>query len=204
MTADTEGLVTELARRGVVAVARERDTRRAMEMAEALAAAGINAIEVTFTVPDAPTVIAALAERRDLFIAAGTVLEERQAAAAIEAGARCLVSPVRPPFLLEVAREAGVLAMPGAATPQEIWESARAGAPVVKVFPAGPLGGPAYLRQIRAPLPELRLMPSGGVCVETVGAYRKVGAVAVSLGGALTREPAELGPRCREAWQATT
>jgi 2-dehydro-3-deoxyphosphogluconate aldolase/(4S)-4-hydroxy-2-oxoglutarate aldolase len=152
-----------------------------------LAAGGLTTIEVTFSVPDAADVIARLSGRPELVIGAGTVTTPAQAEAAIAAGARFLVSPVSPPWLVPLSHEAGVLAVPGCATPTEIWAALAAGAHVVKVFPAARLGGPAYLRDLTAPLPGLRVMPSGGITVSDVADYRQAGAWCVGLGGELSR-----------------
>jgi 2-dehydro-3-deoxyphosphogluconate aldolase / (4S)-4-hydroxy-2-oxoglutarate aldolase len=179
---------------GVVAVVRADDPEDAIAAVDDLVSGGLTVIEVTFSVPDAASVISELTRRGDVIVGAGTVMQEHQAVAALEAGARFLVSPVCPVFLIPAAREADAVAVPGTATPTELRKAVSAGAHVVKVFPAATLGGPAYLKQVLAPLPDIRLMPSGGIGVGDVSDYRRAGAWCVGLGGQLVgAEPG--GPR---------
>jgi 2-dehydro-3-deoxyphosphogluconate aldolase/(4S)-4-hydroxy-2-oxoglutarate aldolase len=125
-------------------------------------------------------------------LGAGTVLTPEQADAAVDAGATYLVSPVVDLEVIEAARRRGVAALPGALTPTEILRAWRAGAAAVKLFPAS-LGGPGYLRAVKAPLPEVPLVPTGGVGLEEIGGYLRAGALAVGLGGPLVGDAGEGG-----------
>jgi 2-dehydro-3-deoxyphosphogluconate aldolase/(4S)-4-hydroxy-2-oxoglutarate aldolase len=157
---------------------------------EALAKGGVRAIEVTLTTPGA---LEALAEHRatasDLVLGAGTVLDVMSARMAIAAGARFVVSPVFDRALVEMCHRYDVPAMPGAYTPTEILTAREAGADLIKLFPAGGLG-PGYLRDLRGPMPGLRLVPTGGVTVENAAAFLQAGAVAVGVGGDLIERAA--------------
>ena len=186
---------------GVAAVVRTSDPTEALVTSRSLIRAGIGVIEVTFTVPDAPEVIRELSSEGHAMIGAGTVTTPEQFDAAIAAGARFVVAPVHPSFLIAAAREANVLAVPGCATPNEIWVAILAGALAVKVFPISRLGGPSYLRDLAGPLPDLHLMPSGGIGIEDVGAYRSAGAWCVAVGGPLSGHMSE-ADRQRRAQRA--
>src|SRR5207237_128558 len=147
--------------------------------ARALAAGGVGAVEVTLTTPGAIDTIADLAADAGLagcVIGAGTVLDESAARYVIDAGARFVVSPTLNPAVIRACRDRGVPCMPGALTPTELLEGWRVGAAVMKLFPASAVG-PGYLRDVLAPLPFLRLVPSGGVSLENAGEAN----VAVSL-----------------------
>ncbi len=171
---------------GVIAVARLPAAAGLRAAARALAAGGVGAVEITLTTPGAIEAIGELASDRDLacVVGAGTVLDESAACEVIDAGARFVVSPTLTPAVIRVCRDRDIPCMPGAFTPTEIVEAWRAGAPLVKLFPAAPVG-PGYLRDLLAPLPFLRLVPSGGVSLENVGDWIRAGAVAVSVGSAL-------------------
>ena len=171
---------------GVVAVVRLSSSAPAFAVADALRDGGVRAIEVTLTTPRALETIAALtkAHGSDLLIGAGSVLDADAAQRAIDAGATFLVSPVFRRDVLTVAHKHDVPAMPGAFTPNEILVAHEAGADVVKVFPADTLGS-AFIRSVLAPMPFLRLMPTGGVTPENVGEWFTAGVVAVGLGSAL-------------------
>lgn len=179
-------IVDDLLARGAVAVVRLPDAARAAAVADALAAGGVTAIEMTFTTAGALEAIAAMrrATGDALLVGAGTVLDPETARRAIEAGASYVVSPVFRVGVVAEAHRHGVPAMPGAYTPTEILTAHEAGADVVKVFPADSLG-PSYIRGVRAAMPFLRLMPTGGVTPENVGEWLAAGAAAVGLGSAL-------------------
>ncbi|HYE59000.1 MAG TPA: bifunctional 4-hydroxy-2-oxoglutarate aldolase/2-dehydro-3-deoxy-phosphogluconate aldolase [Rhodothermales bacterium] len=168
---------------GAVAVVRLSDGAALGRTVEALVAGGVRAIEVTMTVPGAVEHIRALARdaEGDVLVGAGTVLDPDTAQAVIDAGARFVVSPAFDAEVVARCHAAEVAALPGAYTPTEILRAWTAGADVVKVFPATALG-PRYLRDVRGPLPDVRLMPTGGVTVENVGEWIAAGAVAVGLG----------------------
>ncbi|HSP90382.1 MAG TPA: bifunctional 4-hydroxy-2-oxoglutarate aldolase/2-dehydro-3-deoxy-phosphogluconate aldolase [Vicinamibacterales bacterium] len=171
---------------GVVAVIRLQDGSRLRAVVEALAQGGITALEVTMTVPRAIELIGEIAPTLPpgFLIGAGTVVDAETARAAVAAGARFIVGPVFRPAVIEAAHAAGAAAMPGCFSPTEILAAWDSGADVVKVFPATALG-PAYFKDLRGPLPQVKLMPTGGVSLENAGEWIKAGAVAIGVGGAL-------------------
>jgi 2-dehydro-3-deoxyphosphogluconate aldolase / (4S)-4-hydroxy-2-oxoglutarate aldolase len=172
---------------GVIAVVRLPEASGLEVIARALAAGGVGAVEVTLTTAGAVGAIARLAaddELRGCIVGAGTVLDKRAARDVIKAGARFVVSPTLDPGVVRLCRDEDVVCMPGAFTPTEIVAAAHAGAPVVKLFPAS-IAGPGYLRDVLAPLPSLRIVPSGGVSLENVSEWIRAGAAAVSVGTAL-------------------
>jgi 2-dehydro-3-deoxyphosphogluconate aldolase/(4S)-4-hydroxy-2-oxoglutarate aldolase len=175
---------------GVVAIVRLDDLSAAVLLTQALLAGGITAIEFTLTnsaaletIREVKATVAELTDGRAV-IGAGTVLDAQAAKASVEAGAEFIVSPHTHLDTLAMCRKLGVPGMPGALTPTEIVTAWKAGASVVKVFPARAFG-PAYLKDIRGPLPNIKLMPTGGVNLENTGQYIKHGAVAVGIGGNL-------------------
>jgi 2-dehydro-3-deoxyphosphogluconate aldolase/(4S)-4-hydroxy-2-oxoglutarate aldolase len=167
----------------VVAVIRGDAIPDPAGLAAALAGAGIRCVEFTFTIPDVLAVISAAVEA-DAVVGAGTVLEADQARRAVEAGARFVVSPACVPELGPVCRELGVPLFLGAYTPTEIVAARRAGATAIKLFPAA-VGGPAYLKHVRGPLPDVPFVPSGGIDEQTASAYLEAGAIAVYAGSSL-------------------
>lgn len=171
---------------GVVPVLRAGEEEQALAVAEALIEGGIGVIEVTMTVPNAMEVIRKIAQDfPETVIGAGTVLDARTALTCIDQGAQFVVSPGTDEGTLEACRRSGIVAIPGALTPTEIVEAWNAGADLIKVFPASAVGGAAYLKSIRAPLPHVRLMPSGGVTLSTVREYLAAGAFALGAGSDL-------------------
>lgn len=183
---DRPALPIELTSSGVVAIARGRTTEHVAAAVEHLVAAGINCVELTLTMPGAVATMASLVENLGptACIGAGTVLTAAQARECIDAGARFLVAPSVVPEVVAVAREANVPCLPGALTPSEIVAAWQSGAAAVKLFPAS-LGGPGYLRDVRAPLPDIGLIPTGGVGIDDIGGYFAAGAIAVGLGNPL-------------------
>jgi 2-dehydro-3-deoxyphosphogluconate aldolase/(4S)-4-hydroxy-2-oxoglutarate aldolase len=171
---------------GVVAVVRLRSPAGLLQVAAAVEAGGVVAIEFTMTTPGAlDALAAATAAMGDrVVLGAGTVLDGATARAAIRAGARFLVAPTIAREMITAGRDGGVVVIPGAYTPTEILAAWELGADIVKVFPATGLG-PGFIRDVLAPLPEVLLMPSGGVDVSTVGAFVEAGAAAISVGGRL-------------------
>jgi 2-dehydro-3-deoxyphosphogluconate aldolase/(4S)-4-hydroxy-2-oxoglutarate aldolase len=167
------------------AVIRTDDARQAAAAGEACLRGGMRLLEVTLTVRDALEALRALAARADAVVGAGTVLDPRQVDRAVDAGARFVVSPHFDPEILAAARAAGVPCCQAGATSTEAVACQRAGADLVKVFPASAFGGPAYVRALLEPLPFLRLMPTGGVDDDNLRAYLDAGAAALGLGGAL-------------------
>ena len=171
---------------GIVAVVRSESGASLVKVVQALAEGGVGAAEVTFTVPDAIDVIRQV--RREvgdaIVLGAGTVLDPETARAALLAGAEYIVAPTLNLDVIRLCRRYDKVIMPGAFTPTEILAAWEAGADVVKVFPAD-VGGPAYLKAIRGPLPQIRLMPTGGVDLNTAEAFLKAGACCLGVGGAL-------------------
>jgi 2-dehydro-3-deoxyphosphogluconate aldolase/(4S)-4-hydroxy-2-oxoglutarate aldolase len=181
-----EAVVRTIQDLGVVAVIRMKDAAKARAVVDAIADGGVRAIEVTMTVPDAIGLIGKLAASlpSDILLGAGTVTDANTARAVIDAGARFVVGPVFRPELIAVCHERGVAIAPGCFSPTEILDAHDAGADIVKVFPATALG-PSYIKDVRAPLPQVKLMPTGGVTLDNAGAWIRAGAVAVGVGSAL-------------------
>jgi len=181
-----DGIVRQIADGGVVAVIRLQDGSKLRAVVNALARGGITALEVTMTVPRAIELIAEIAPSMPpgFLLGAGTVVDPDTARAAVKAGARYIVSPVFRPAVIEASHAAGAAAMPGCFSPTEILAAWDAGADVVKVFPATALG-PAYFKDLKGPMPQVRLMPTGGVSLENAAEWIRAGAVAVGVGGAL-------------------
>lgn len=173
--------------RGMVGIVRAGTPEAALQIAEACIAGGITALEVAFTTPDTLGVLRSLRERHghDVLLGAGTVLDAETARAAILAGAQFIISPGVNVETIALCRRYQVLAMPGAMTPTEIVTALQAGADIVKVFPAE-MFGPAYIKALRAPLPQAPLMPTGGVTVENLAEWFASGAVAVGIGSSLS------------------
>ncbi|MFM0802449.1 bifunctional 4-hydroxy-2-oxoglutarate aldolase/2-dehydro-3-deoxy-phosphogluconate aldolase [Streptococcus suis] len=170
------------------AVIRGKDEEDAKEIARHAILGGIRNIEITFSTPNAATVIKELQEEfsddSSVVIGAGTVMNLKLAQAAIDAGASFLVSPHFDKEIQDLAQEAEVLYFPGCATATEIVTASQAGCPIIKLFPGGVLG-PGFIKDIHGPVPQVDLMPSGGVSVENVADWKKAGACAVGVGSAL-------------------
>jgi len=171
---------------GVVAVIRMREPEKLGAVVAALAEGGVRALEVTMTVPRAIELIGQVAPTLPggFLLGAGTVLDAGTAHKAIVAGARFVVGPVFRPDVIDMCHRHGVPALPGCFTPTEIYMAWEAGADIVKVFPATALG-PGFFRDVRAPLPQVKLMPTGGVTIDNAGEWIRAGAVAVGVGSAL-------------------
>lgn len=179
-------VMTGIEQSGVVAVIRLRDGKRLRGVVDALIDGGVRAMEVTMTVPGAVGLIEQLA--RDLpegfILGAGTVLDPETARQVILAGAQFLVSPVLSLPTIELAHRYDVAIMPGCLTPTEILAGWQAGADAIKVFPATTFG-PGYIKDVKAPLPQVKLLPTGGVSLTNAGEWIKAGACAVGVGSAL-------------------
>jgi 2-dehydro-3-deoxyphosphogluconate aldolase/(4S)-4-hydroxy-2-oxoglutarate aldolase len=169
----------------LVAAIRASTPAAALASAKAVADGGISMLEITFTVPDAPSVMAELARRADVVVGAGTVLTRDEARAALDAGARFIIAPNLSKEVAEAALAAGVMYCPGAYTTNEILAARAAGAHLVKVYPVGVAGGPDYIRVIRDPLPDVPMLAAGGTNLDNTPAFLAAGCVAVGLGGAL-------------------
>jgi 2-dehydro-3-deoxyphosphogluconate aldolase/(4S)-4-hydroxy-2-oxoglutarate aldolase len=172
---------------GLVPVLRAPTAEDAFAIAEVLCKAGLKALEITLTVPGAVDVIGKLVKRfgKDLLVGAGTVMDAKAAAACIDAGACFIISPSSEMDVIAHCNQAGVAVLPGALTPTEIVKAWRAGADMVKVFPCSAVGGASYLKAIKAPLPHIELVPTGGVSLETAASFIKAGASALGVGGDL-------------------
>jgi 2-dehydro-3-deoxyphosphogluconate aldolase / (4S)-4-hydroxy-2-oxoglutarate aldolase len=171
---------------GVVAIIRIKDPGKVRAVVDALADGGVRALEVTMTVPNAVALIREIAPTLPdgFLLGAGTVTDAATACAVIDAGARFVVSPVFRCEVIRVCHERDVPSMPGCFSPTEILAAHDEGADIVKVFPATALG-PQFIKDVRAPLPQVKLMPTGGVTVDNVGDWIRAGAAAVGLGSAL-------------------
>lgn len=178
----------------VIAVIRAAGSRHLNAVLETLAGTGVRAMEITMTTPGAAEAIrwAAGGGLRGVAVGAGTVLDAVSARRAVDAGAGYLITPAVLPEVIEEGRRLGVPVLPGALTPTEIVQAWRQGAAMVKVFPAGAAGGPRYVRDVRAPLPQIPLVPTGGIGIEDVPGYLQAGARAVGMGSPL------LGDACAD------
>lgn len=171
---------------GVLPVIRASSKEEAIELVDAIAGGGVTTVEVTMTVPDAVEVVSKLAsERPDLLIGAGTVPDAKTARECIGAGAKFIVSPSTNFDTIAYCNEVDIVVMPGALTPTEVVNAWEAGADIVKVFPADAMGGAKYLRSLKAPLPHIKLIPTGGVNQNTAADLIRAGAEAVGVGADL-------------------
>jgi 2-dehydro-3-deoxyphosphogluconate aldolase/(4S)-4-hydroxy-2-oxoglutarate aldolase len=178
--------IQQIQQLGVVAVIRMKDAAKLRRVVDAIADGGVRAIEVTMTVPGAVDLIGMLARSlpAEILLGAGTVTDAATARAVIDAGARYVVSPVFRREMIAACHERDVAAAPGCFTPTEILDAHDAGADVIKIFPATALG-PQFIKDVRAPLPQVRLMPTGGVSLDNAGEWIRAGAIAVGVGSAL-------------------
>ncbi len=172
---------------GIVPVVRTTSAENALLSIEAIYGGGIRAAEITMTVPGALRALEKVADRfgDKIVLGAGTVLDPETARAAMLAGAEFFVTPsLKLPTIEMVGRYSKVM-MPGALTPTEVLTAWEAGADIVKIFPCGNVGGPRYIRALRAPFPHIEMIPTGGVNLETAGEFLKAGACAVAVGAEL-------------------
>jgi 2-dehydro-3-deoxyphosphogluconate aldolase/(4S)-4-hydroxy-2-oxoglutarate aldolase len=180
---------------GIVAVVRSPDSEQLVEAARALAEGGVSVVEITMSVPNALDVVRqvrqALGDR--VLLGAGTILDPETARAALLAGAEYIVAPTVNLDVIRLCRRYDKLVMPGALTPSEILTAWEAGADIVKVFPAEVVG-PAFFKALRGPLPQVRLMPTGGVDLTTAAAFLEAGACCLGVGGQLV-EPRAVAAR---------
>jgi 2-dehydro-3-deoxyphosphogluconate aldolase/(4S)-4-hydroxy-2-oxoglutarate aldolase len=172
---------------GMVPIVRVASAKLAIRAVEAVLAGGVSIFEITMTVPDAIGVIRSLAGRfgGKAIIGAGTVLTAEDARACIDAGAQFIVSPGLDLPTIEAAHARDVPIMPGALTPTEVITAWKAGADMVKIFPCSAMGGAKYLRALRGPLPQVKMLPTGGVSLATVHEYIAAGAAALGIGSEL-------------------
>lgn len=180
----------------IFAVVRGKSAEDALEISRYAIKGGIKNIEVTYTTPDASTVISKLKEefksQADVVIGAGTVMTTSIANEAIEAGADFLVSPHLDEAIQQLSLEKQVEYFPGCATTTEIVKAMNGGAKIIKLFPGGALG-PSFIKDIHGPIPAVDLMPSGGVSLENIAQWKKFGACAVGVGSALSAKVATEG-----------
>jgi 2-dehydro-3-deoxyphosphogluconate aldolase/(4S)-4-hydroxy-2-oxoglutarate aldolase len=185
----TAQVLERIGKEGVIAIVRATSEEEALSLALALADAGLGVVEVSYNTPGATRVLSQLRTLRpDVGVGAGTVLTAAQAQEAAQAGAQFLFSPVWDDEVDQVAWREGVWYIPGVFTAREVHLALQAGRKVLKVFPAATLG-PTGLKALLEPFPEVRAIPTGGLSLEDVQAYWRAGAMAVGLGGALTRAP---------------
>lgn len=193
-------IVSMMERRRIVAEVRTATAIQALGVVDALAAAGVNAIEVSLTIPGVNEILSHMATRRDVFVGAGAVLDARQAMLAISSGARFIASPILAPDLVPVCNDANVACVLGALTPTEIIAAQHAGAQMVKVFPAEALGGPMYIRSLLRQLTHVSLQVSGGFTAQNMGEYLALPVKTLALGTLLVPRPLVE----RGNWQAIT
>jgi 2-dehydro-3-deoxyphosphogluconate aldolase/(4S)-4-hydroxy-2-oxoglutarate aldolase len=171
---------------GIFPGIRVRSAEQALYAAETLYNAGIPVAEITMTVPGAIGVIRKLAQAfPEMVVGAGTVLDKDTAERCIDAGARFLTSTGLVAEVVDAARKANIVAIPGALTPTEVIAATRAGADFVKIFPAAPVGGDLYIRSLKVPLPQVKLIAAGGVNQQTATGYILAGAAAIGIGSEL-------------------
>ncbi len=183
--------LTRIHSTGIVAVIRAANGELLADVAEALLTGGIDVMEVTFTVPRATDVLQRVAERLGdrLLLGAGTVLDTETARMALLSGAEFIVSPTVNVEVIALCRRYGKLVMPGALTPTEVLTAWEAGADIVKIFPSD-LTGPGYLKALAGPLPQVRMMPTGGVNLQTAATFLRAGAFALGIGSSLVEPTA--------------
>jgi 2-dehydro-3-deoxyphosphogluconate aldolase/(4S)-4-hydroxy-2-oxoglutarate aldolase len=172
---------------GIVPVVRTSSAEGAMQAVEALYAGGVRAAEIAMTVPGALHALEKLADRfgGKLILGAGTVLDPETARACMLAGAEFFVTPSLRLSTIEMAKRYSKVICPGALTPTEVLTAWEAGADAVKIFPCGNVGGPKYIKALKGPFPQIEMIPTGGVNLETTGEFLKAGACAVAVGGEL-------------------
>ncbi|HXW92679.1 MAG TPA: bifunctional 4-hydroxy-2-oxoglutarate aldolase/2-dehydro-3-deoxy-phosphogluconate aldolase [Terriglobales bacterium] len=187
-----EDVTARIGEVGIVPVVRAASVTDAIRAVEGIASGGIPIVEITMTVPDAISVIHQVASffRGGLLVGAGTITTAEQAKLSIDAGAQFIVSPGLSLSVLSAAQACGVLAIPGALTPTELMHAQENGAKLVKIFPCQNVGGPKYLRALKAPFPRAALIPTGGVNASNAAEFIAAGAFALGVGGELVNRAA--------------
>ncbi len=177
---------------GVIPVVRVTSAQEAMDVSDAIKEGGISLIEITMSVQGAIDVIKELTKKYkdEIIMGAGTILDPETARAALLAGAQFIVTPTLNLDVIQLAHRYSAVVVPGAMTPTEILTAWNAGADMVKVFPAAQVGGPEYLKALKGPLPQVLLVPTGGVNLQNAGAFIKAGASAIGVGGELVDKKA--------------
>lgn len=170
----------------LVPVVRAKSAQQAIDLARAIAAGGVTVMEMTMTVPDPLVAIRTLVkENPELLIGAGTVIDPEMASACINEGAQFIVSPATNLDTIALCKRHSIACLPGALTPTEVLTAWNAGADVVKVFPASAMGGAKYIKSLKAPLPQINMIPTGGVSVATVAEFLDAGSFALGVGADL-------------------
>lgn len=181
-----EQIVEKLREIGLVPVLRAESEEQALGIASAIAAGGVTVLEITMTVPGAIRVMSRLTkERPDILIGAGTVLDAETARICMLEGAQFVVSPALNLKTIEMCHRYSIPVLPGALTPTEVVTAWQAGADVIKVFPASALGGAKYLKSLKAPLPQVEMIPTGGVSLATAKEFLEAGSFALGVGADL-------------------
>lgn len=182
-----ENAISKIHEIGIVPVIRAANLDEARRAVDAICTGGIPVIEITMTVPNAPAMIQELVKHygTNVLTGAGTVTTAKQAEICLDAGAQFLVSPGLSVPVLQTAAARGILAIPGALTPTEVMAALEAGAQLIKIFPCGSAGGPKHIKALKAPFPETRLIPTGGVNVNNAAEYLAAGAFALGVGADL-------------------
>jgi 2-dehydro-3-deoxyphosphogluconate aldolase/(4S)-4-hydroxy-2-oxoglutarate aldolase len=182
-----QDVLRQIAEIGLVPVVRAQSADEAMRVVDAIREGGVTVLEITMTVPGALGVMEQVSKRfgQDVLLGAGTVLDAETARACMLAGARFVVCPTLNLATIEMCRRYSVPIMPGALTPTEVLAAWTAGADVVKVFPCGALGGASYIKSLKAPLPQIEMIPTGGVSVKTAADFIKAGSMALGVGADL-------------------
>jgi len=177
---------------GLIPVIRVSSSQEAIDVSDAIKEGGVTLIEITMSVPGAIDTIKELTHKYkdEIIMGAGTILDPETARAALLAGAQFIVTPTLNLDVIQLAHRYSAVVVPGAMTPTEILTAWNAGADMVKVFPAAQLGGPEYIKAIRGPLPQILLVPTGGVNLQNAGAFIKAGATALGAGGELVDKKA--------------
>jgi 2-dehydro-3-deoxyphosphogluconate aldolase / (4S)-4-hydroxy-2-oxoglutarate aldolase len=180
-------VIRQITETGILPVIRATSSDEALHAIDAIRAGGISTMEITMTVPGAVSVIEDLAKRfgSEVLVGAGTVLDAETARVCILAGAQFVISPALNLETIACCRRYGITVMPGALTPTEVVQAWTAGADFVKVFPAGALGGANYIKSLKAPLPQIEIIPTGGVSLKTAADFIKAGASALGVGADL-------------------
>ncbi len=184
---DKQAAIRQIVETGVIPVIRAASAEKAMRAIDAIKAGGVSTMEITMTVPGAVKVMEEVARRygSEVLVGAGTVLDAETARICILAGAQFVISPALNLETIALCKRYGVVAMPGALTPTEVVQAWTAGADFVKVFPAGALGGANYIKSLKAPFPQIEIVPTGGVSLKTAADFIRAGASALGIGADL-------------------
>jgi len=187
MTMEKSQILARIKSIGVIPVVRASSGDEALAAVDAIKAGGLPILEITMTVPGAVGIIEKIAARYgdEVLVGAGTVLNAETAKDCLQAGAKFIVSPALNLETIAFCRDAGCAVMPGALTPTEVVTAWSAGADMVKVFPCGAMGGASYIKSLRAPLPQIDLVPTGGVSLTTAASFIQAGAAAIGVGADL-------------------